>query len=139
MHKSDVLILGPSSFISTVNEVVNDLADISKVLIVGRGAGVILKERKNVLRIAINSDIEDRIKNITNNNKENSVDDAKRIIYNSDEAQQRYFLRAFNCSPFDPLLYHVIYNKSLFTIEDIAQSILELYKEFIESKNYYNG
>ena len=131
--------LDEKKFISAVDEVVNDLADISKVLIVGRGAGVILKERKNVLRIAINSNIEDRIKNITNTNAENSVDDAKRIISNSDEAQKRYFLRAFNCSPFDPLFYHVIYNKSLFTIEEIAKNILELYKDFTESKNYYNG
>ena len=53
--------------------------------------------------------------------------------------KKRYFLRAFNCSPFDPLFYHVIYNKSLFTIEEIAKNILELYKDFTESKNYYNG
>ena len=131
--------LDEKKFISAVDEVVNDLADISKVLIVGRGAGVILKERKNVLRIAINSSIEDRIKNITNTNEKESVDDAKRIISNTDEAQKRYFLRAFNCSPFDPLFYHVIYNKSLFTIEEIAKNILELYKDFTESKNYYDG
>ena len=46
MPLTSAVELDEKKFISSVNEVVNDLADIAKVVILGRGAGVILKDRK---------------------------------------------------------------------------------------------
>ena len=63
MPLTSAVELDEKKFISSVNEVVNDLADIAKVVILGRGAGIILKDRKKVLRIAINLDKENRIIN----------------------------------------------------------------------------
>ena len=138
MPLTSAVELDEKKFISSVNEVVNDLADIAKVVILGRGAGIILKDRKKVLRIAINLDKENRIKNLKKLNNIN-FKESQRIVSNSDEAQQRYFNRAFNCSPFDPNMYHMIYNKSLFTVEELAMSIIKLYKDFINSEIYKNA
>ena len=138
MPLTSAVELDEKKFISSVNEVVNDLADIAKVVILGRGAGIILKDRKKVLRIAINLDKENRIKNLIKLNNSN-FEESQRIILNSDEAQKRYFNRAFNCSPFDPNMYHMIYNKSLFTVEELAMNIIKLYKDFINSEIYKNA
>ena len=108
------------------------------MVILGRGAGIILKDRKKVLRIAISLDKENRIKNLIKLNNSN-FEESQRIILNSDEAQKRYFNRAFNCSPFDPNMYHMIYNKSLFTVEELAMNIIKLYKDFINSEIYKNA
>ena len=138
MPLTSAVELNEKKFISSVNEVVNDLADIAKVVILGRGAGVILKDRKKVLRIAINLDKENRIKNLKKLNNIN-FEESQRTVSNSDEAQKRYFNRAFNCSPFDPNMYHMIYNKSLFTVEELAINIIKLYKDFINSEIYKNA
>ena len=138
MPLTSAVELDEKKFISSVNEVVNDLADIAKVVILGRGAGVILKDRKKVLRIAINLDKENRIKNLIKLNNSN-FEESQRTVSNSDEAQKRYFNRAFNCSPFDPNMYHIIYNKSLFTVEELAMNIIKLYKDFINSEIYKNA
>jgi len=138
MPLTSAVELDEKKFISSVNEVVNDLADIAKVVILGRGAGIILKDRKKVLRIAISLDKENRIKNLIKLNNSN-FEESQRIILNSDEAQKRYFNRAFNCSPFDPNMYHMIYNKSLFTVEELAINIIKLYKDFINSEIYKNA
>lgn len=138
MPLTSAVELDEKKFISSVNEVVNDLADIAKVVILGRGAGIILKDRKKVLRIAINLDKENRIKNLIKLNNSN-FEESQRIILNSDEAQKRYFNRAFNCSPFDPNMYHMIYNKSFFTVEELAMNIIKLYKDFINSEIYKNA
>ena len=138
MPLTSAVELNEKKFISSVNEVVNDLADIAKVVILGRGAGIILKDRKKVLRIAISLDKENRIKNLIKLNNSN-FEESQRIILNSDEAQKRYFNRAFNCSPFDPNMYHMIYNKSLFTVEELAMNIIKLYKDFINSEIYKNA
>ena len=138
MPLTSAVELDEKKFISSVNEVVNDLADIAKVVILGRGAGIILKDRKKVLRIAISLDKENRIKNLIKLNNSN-FEESQRIILNSDEAQKRYFNRAFNCSPFDPNMYHMIYNKSLFTVEELAMNIIKLYKDFINSEIYKNA
>tara|TARA_B100001750_G_C15462369_1_gene575074 strand:+ start:788 stop:1510 length:723 start_codon:yes stop_codon:yes gene_type:complete len=138
MPLTSAVELDEKKFISSVNEVVNDLADIAKVVILGRGAGVILKDRKKVLRIAINLDKENRIKNLIKLNNSN-FEESQRTVSNSDEAQKRYFNRAFNCSPFDPNMYHMIYNKSLFTVEELAMNIIKLYKDFINSEIYKNA
>ena len=138
MPLTSAVELDEKKFISSVNEVVNDLADIAKVVILGRGAGIILKDRKKVLRIAISLDKENRIKNLIKLNNSN-FEESQRIILNSDEAQKRYFNRAFNCSPFDPNMYHIIYNKSLFTVEELAMNIIKLYKDFINSEIYKNA
>lgn len=130
--------LDEKKFISSVNEVVNDLADIAKVVILGRGAGVILKNRKKVFKIAIILDKKNRIKNLVKLNN-NNFEESQRILINSDEAQKRYFNRAFNCPPFDPSIYHMIYNKSLFTIEELAINIIKSYKDFINSEIYNNA
>ena len=138
MPLTSAVELNEKKFISSVNEVVNDLADIAKVVILGRGAGIILKDRKKVLRIAISLDKENRIKNLIKLNNSN-FEESQRIILNSDEAQKRYFNRAFNCSPFDPNMYHMIYNKSFFTVEELAMNIIKLYKDFINSEIYKNA
>ena len=138
MPLTSAVELDEKKFISSVNEVVNDLADIAKVVILGRGAGIILKDRKKVLRIAISLDKENRIKNLIKLNNSN-FEESQRIILNSDEAQKRYFNRAFNCSPFDPNMYHMIYNKSFFTVEELAMNIIKLYKDFINSEIYKNA
>lgn len=98
-------------FIDTTREVITDIAEQGNVLILSRGGSAILRDRPDVLRVGVVARREDRIARVAT--RENiSREEAEEFIDHSDNAQHRYFEKAFDSSPIDPFLYHFMWNTS---------------------------
>ena len=111
-------------FIDTTSEVIKDLAEIGNVVIVGRGGGAILRNQKNVLRIATVSNESDRLRTIMDA-EHLDEERARSYMISADNAQDRYFHIAFGTVPLNPTIYHVTWNTSEFDVDFIVQATVE--------------
>ena len=111
-------------FIATTREVINDIADQGNIVILSRGGAAILNERKDVLRVGVVGRMEDRARRVAE--RENiTLEEASEFIAHSDNAQHRYFQKAFEASPIDPFLYHFMWNTSDVSVEYAANVTAE--------------
>ena len=111
-------------FISTTREVINDIADQGNIVILSRGGAAILNEREDVLRVGVVGRMEDRARRVAE--RENiTLEEASEFIAHSDNAQHRYFQKAFEASPIDPFLYHFMWNTSDVSVEYAANVTAE--------------
>ena len=115
-------------FIDTTHEVIKDLGELGKVVIVSRGGALILKDNPNALKVLVVGDIEDRIKNTMEQEKVNK-ESAKEIIEHSDKAQLKYFNDAFQKNPLDPSSYHCVINSSKIDLEKSTDIVIDMIKE----------
>ncbi len=111
-------------FIDTAASVIRDIAEVGNCVIHDRGAGVILADRTDVLRVGVVAKMEDRI---TRTMQRERVDEetATELIRHSDAAQHRYFEKAFESSPIDPFLYHFMWNTSNVSIDYAKQITID--------------
>ena len=115
-------------FIDTTHEVIKDLGELGKVVIVGRGGALILKDNPNALKVLVVGDIEDRIKNTMEQEKVNK-ESAEEIIEHADKAQLKYFNDAFQKKPLDPSSYHCVINSSKINFEKSTDIVVDMMKE----------
>ena len=117
-------------------EVINEISDSGNSVIVGRGAHIILKDYEDVLRIGLVSEIEDRIKIISE--RENcDLTEAESRLNNRDKARQIYFERYFNLSdPDDIRHYDFMINTSKITEEYATEMIVDAATS-IGSRKFY--
>lgn len=111
-------------FVDTTTEVVNDLAEIGNVVILSRGGVAILKDRPNVLRVGLITHQHERVRRIMER-ETLSEEDAIEWIEHSDQAQLRYFQRAFDTTPLDPFLYHFMLHTGEIGTEYAAQVVID--------------
>jgi cytidylate kinase len=123
--------LGEKDFIQTTREVIQDLAEVGNVVILSRGGGAILRGRPGVLRVGIVANIEDRVRRIMLR-EHLDLDRARLFVEESDKAQHKYFQDAFNTTPIDPFLYHVMWNTSEVGVDYAAQMIVEMARSMRE-------
>ncbi len=115
-------------FIDTTHEVIKDLGELGKVVIVSRGGALILKDNPNALKVLVVGDIEDRIKNTMEQEKVNK-ESAEEIIDHADKAQLKYFNDAFQKKPLDPSSYHCVINSSKINFEKATDIVIDMVKE----------
>ena len=111
-------------FIDTAAEVIRDIAAVDNCVIHGRGAGAVLGDRSDVLRVGVVSRMEDRVTRIMNRERL-TEEEASELIRHADMAQHRYFERAFGRSPIDPFLYHFMWNTSDVSTDYAAQITID--------------
>ena len=116
-------------FIDTTHEVIKDLGELGKVVIVSRGGGLILKDNPNVLKILVVASFEERIKNTMDQEKVDK-ESAIEIIEHADKAQLKYFSDAFQKNPLDPSSYHCVINSSKIKLETSTDIVVDIIKEF---------
>ena len=81
--------------IEATKEVVIDIADLGKVLLISRGASAILKDKPNTLKIFFVASEEDRIERAKKMHNLSSDNDAIDLLKHADHAQNEYYLKAF--------------------------------------------
>ncbi len=123
--------LGQQQFIDSTREVIRDIAEDGSVVIVSRGGSAILKDVPTVLRVGVVADRADRIRRIMAREKL-TEEQAEEFVEHSDNAQADYFEKAFNSSPIDPFLYHVMINTSDITVERATEIVAPLARELQE-------
>ncbi|MDA1280098.1 MAG: cytidylate kinase-like family protein [Chloroflexi bacterium] len=119
-------------FIDTAAKVINDLAEIGNVVLLGRGGAAILHDNPKVLRVGVVSKLEDRVKKVQGQSRLSTPEEAEKLIERADIAQHRYFERAFKSSPIDPFLYHFMWNTSDVSLEYAAQVTVDAAKVMSE-------
>ena len=119
-------------FIETAAEVINDLAEIDNVVLLGRGGAEILHDNPVVLRVGVVAKMEDRVTRVQQQMRLETSEQAEQFIEHTDLAQDRYFDKAFGSSPIDPFLYHFMWNTSDVSLEYAAQVTVDAAKVMTE-------
>jgi cytidylate kinase len=109
-------------FIDTTQEVVRNLAQAGHVVIIGRGANVILGDDPGVLHVGILAPLQKRV--VTIMDREHlGADEAKTYLEELEEARVRFFQKFFNVSPHDPTLYHIMLDMGHMSSDTAAKII----------------
>ena len=119
--------LHPSSWVMLhqVAETVLRLAEAGNAILVGRGANVITAKLPHVLHVRLVASLEHRVEqrqrfeNISRKKALNS-------IVREDRGRERYLRKHFGRDIDDPLLYHLVINTDLVSVDDAASMIGDL-------------
>ena len=116
--------LSDDHYVEALHETIVRVASEGNVVIVGRGAHLVLRDMDSVLRIGIVCDLEDRIKRIMEIEK---IDRqlAESTIDRRDKARSQYFKKVFNVEDGDkPGFFHLTLNTSIVDLEFAADTVV---------------
>ena len=115
-------------YFEKLSGVVKELSQIGNVVIVGRGASIILKDDQDTLKIGMVADKRERINRISQRYKVD-LEKAEIIIDGRDKARQLNFKNMFGMDdPDSPSIYDVVINTSKVSIKDSVRTVLNLVK-----------
>jgi len=118
-----------NAYIAAIRTVIEDLANGDNVVIVGRGAHIILEDNPNVLRVGLIATFEDRVERIMVRERL-SQSDAEAAIVARDAARSEYFQRFFSIDdPDSAEHYHLVINTSEMNLDAATDIIIEASKE----------
>lgn len=112
-------------YFEAVRSVIRELAAQGNVVIVGRGANVILRDIPSVLRVGVVARLEDRVRVIM---ERECVDEANALstIEARDRARAHFFSQFFGlAAPDAPELYHLVINTSDVGPDYAADMVIE--------------
>jgi cytidylate kinase len=93
-------------------ETILHMVELGKVIIIGRGAGVITRNLDYVFHVRLVGSLETRLKHVQEYYKMGKKE-AQEFIHHEDRGRRRYLKKYFNLEIDDPLLYHVVINTDL--------------------------
>ena len=113
----------------SINKTIHELSESGDIILVGRGAHILLKDNPKALRVGIISDWEDRINNIMDREKIDKKTAEEKIL-NRDQSRKDYFKRFFEIdNPDDPKHYHIVINASDMSNQRAIDAIKFMYNQ----------
>lgn len=100
------------------------LAELGKVVIIGRGANVITSKLDYVFHVRLVGSLEHRVKYMEKLNGLNHHE-ALELVCHEDLGRKRYLKKYFNKNIDDPLLYHLVINTDIVSHEEAANLIAD--------------
>jgi CMP/dCMP kinase len=97
------------AFIKAITAVVNDLYQAGDVVIIGRGANVILADAPGIIHVGMLAPLEIRVATIMER-EHLTREDAEAYVEEIEQARIRFFRKFFKVNPNDPSLYHLMLN-----------------------------
>ncbi len=95
------------AFIEATTAVVTDLAKAGDVVIIGRGANMILADLPGVVHIGMWAPLDVRVQ--TAMDREHfSEQEAEKYVEELEQARVTFFRKFFKVNPYDPSLYHIM-------------------------------
>ena len=121
--------LNDQDYSKGINETVLQLAELGSIVIVGRGANIILKDDPRVLRVGLIANEVDRVNRIAI--YENvSYEEAEQLMNNRDSARIQFFQKFFNIEdPDNRFNYHAILNTSEMNFDLATDIIIDMSKD----------
>ena len=104
--------------------VIREIAQSEKVVIIGRGANVILRDWPGALHVGMVSSLEHRIERIIERERLSHAE-AEKYIAENDKARTAYYHRFFKCQPEDPHQYHLVLNLDWLDIDRAADGVIQ--------------
>jgi len=121
---SEILGISPSKILllNKTTKTIRQLAEYGNVIIVGRGANIILTNHNKSFHVRLIAPLNFRIKSAM---RLYNLDfkTASEFIKNEDEARKSYISKFFHKNIDDPLLYHAVININLLGHDEIAEMI----------------
>jgi CMP/dCMP kinase len=121
-----VVQLDESRAIQLVQNAIHYVADQGNVVIMGRGAQVILKDKRGVLHVRTEAPWEDRVQRVKQRldlRGEGARTEAQNFIARNDEASSDYVRRFYDVNLKDAQLYHLILNTGKLAVDVAAKLI----------------
>ncbi|HTJ00257.1 MAG TPA: cytidylate kinase-like family protein [Dongiaceae bacterium] len=125
MH--DLFCLRPDSWtlVEQTAETILRLAELGGVIIVGRGANVITAKLPQLVHVRLVAPLEQRVAAMQHY-EQLAPNQARERIAREDGGRRRYLKSYFDRDIDDPLLYHLVINTGLVSLETTAQMIGDL-------------
>ncbi len=120
------------TLIRQISETVVHLADLGHVILVGRAANVITRNRKNVFHLRLVAPVEKRVAQVMANSKL-SREAAEHFIREEDAARKRYLKVYFQHDPDEVLTYDLVVNTARFTPPQAARIVGDAVLEWMRS------
>ena len=111
------------AFLEATTRVVHDLYSNGDVVIIGRGANVILANTPGVVHVGLLAPIEMRVETMMQR-EHLDRDEAEVYVRELDEAWASYFRKFFKTSPTDPARYHMMLNMEKLSAKTAAAAIV---------------
>lgn len=105
------------------SETILRLARLGKVILIGRGANLITRRLPYVFHVRLVGSLEKRVERLQKS-EQLRRQAAIRFAQREDLARQRYLKQFFGKEIDDPLLYHLVINTDLISIQDAARMVL---------------
>jgi cytidylate kinase len=113
------------TLVQQTSETMLRLAELGNAIILGRGANIITAKLPHVLHVRLVGSLEQRIARMERFEGLSRKEAAKRV-WREDVGRQRYLKKHFNRDVNDPLLYHLVINTDLVSLDDAARIIGDL-------------
>ena len=97
------------AFIEATTKVVQDLHEKGDVVIIGRGANIILANTPGVMHVGLMAPLEVRVQTLMQR-EHMEREEAEVYVEELEKARVSYFQKFFKVSPDDPNLYHIMLN-----------------------------
>lgn len=110
-------------FIEATTTVVKDLHRQGNVVIIGRGANVILADATDVLHVGLLAPMEARVETMMGI-EHLERDEARADLEELDKARQEFFRKFFKARPNDPDLFHLMLNMGRLQTKTAAEVIV---------------
>ena len=112
------------SFIEATTKVLKDLYQKGNVIIIGRGANIILADTPGVMHVGLMAPLEVRVKTLMER-EHMKEDEAGVYVEQLETARVAYFQKFFKVSPNDPTLYHMMLNMGRMNPKTAAEVIAQ--------------
>jgi|SRR5947209_3983973 len=110
------------AYYEMLRRVVLEAANTGHAVIVGRGAQVLLADRRDVLHVRMVAPLEQRVAYVVR--REGLDTDTARTRAQQKESDRiRYYQTQFQCQPDDPHLYDLVFNTAILTLDNIVDQI----------------
>jgi cytidylate kinase len=108
-----------------LSQVIQELAEEGKVVMLGRGSQFILRYRPDTVRVLLVAELPHRIGFMTMNyNLDQAA--AKSLIQEADKKRARFLNNFYPGEPDEASLYHLVLNTSLLSLEGATKQVTKL-------------
>ena len=118
-------------YIDSMSHVIREVVGEGRVVILGRGAHIIMQGDSRIFRVHLVAELEVRIPRIAEQYKlkgKAGGHEARRMVINSDYARTAYHNYLFEADWNDPLLHDLVINPTSISIEQAADTVLEAFR-----------
>jgi cytidylate kinase len=115
-------------YLSAISAVIHELVGQGELVILGRGAGVIMGNDPRVFRVHLVAELDARIRRIAEQSDlkgQKGPEEARKRVLGSDYARSAYHTYLFNADWNDPLVYDLVLNTTDISLDQAANTILE--------------
>ena len=135
VRSAEDVVLNDDLAMNLVKKAVKASYQAGEMVIVGRGGNLILKDHPDVLSVRIEAPMEERVQRVKSSMKDEHKiyraditlrREAQDMIVTRDYASADYIKQYYGVDWEDPLLYHLVINTGKLSLEQAAQTIVDL-------------